>query len=162
MHCRDHHLKTDSAGLLKAFLERLKDSGLKLTRQRQTLLESAIRLGMPFTADELSTASGHTVDLVTIYRCLAKFVEAGVLVTCDFGSVGDHLARYELAPLDLKHHHHHIICTSCRRVDAVESCKLQGQDKALAKLGYQAVTHKLEFFGICPQCARKKNHRREA
>jgi Fur family ferric uptake transcriptional regulator len=99
------------------------------------------------------------MDLVTTYRCLAKFVEAGVLVTCDFGAVGDRTVRYELAPVALSHHHHHIICTACHRVDPVRSCSLGAQNKELQRLGYKGISHKLEFFGICAGCAKKPSGR---
>jgi len=147
---------------MKLSIERLRASGLKLTRQRLALLHAAIGFSSPFTTDELRAASLAEMDLVTIYRCLAKFVEAEVLVTCDFGQLGDRTVRYEIAPEDLSHHHHHVICTSCHRVDPVRSCVLEGQDEDLRRLGYKGITHKLEFFGLCPACAKKPTRRRKA
>lgn len=157
MKCRDHDHSYLPQKVLALGLEILKEKGLKITRQREALLKTAIRLGRPFTAEEIcesvkKSGAGLAVDLVTVYRCLAKFVEAGVLTTCDFAPLGDHAVRYEVASLDGSHHHH-IVCTVCHRVEPVDFCAIKGQEKILRDLGYTGVSHKLEFFGVCPGCA---------
>ncbi len=162
MQCHDHQNRTDTQEILLLNLGRLKAAGLKLTRQREALLRAAMAFRTPFTTDQLREACDAGMDLVTTYRTLAKFVEAGLLVTCGFGRVGDRTVRYELAPVDHSHHHHHIICTFCQRVDPVRACVLEGQDKDLRRLGYRDVTHKLEFFGVCPGCAKRETRRGKA
>ena len=106
----------------------------------------------PFTIDELhhklAKARLETTDLATVYRTMTRFEERGLVVRCDFG---DGAVRYELASSG--HHHHHIICQKCQKVTALGPCQMDLSSLLTDTHGYQQVTHKLEFFGICPACA---------
>lgn len=159
--CHGHTHDRDET-LTKA-LDRLKNSGLKVTQPRQSLLRAIVRMSAPFTAEELSkesrkaqkgvnkaTVKKSIPDLVTVYRSLNSFSEIGLLSRVDFG---DGLVRYELAD-ESGHHHHHIVCTACKKVEAVNFCVIQGQEQILSQLGYSQLSHRLEFFGTCPSCSR--------
>jgi len=63
-------------------------------------------------------------------------------------------ARYELVGEDDDgHHHHHLVCTRCGEVVRIEECFLREIESRIAAVnGFTAVTHKLEFFGLCPRC----------
>lgn len=107
----------------------------------------------PFTVDELhgrisQLNQKETCDLVTAYRCLAKFEELNLIARCDFG---DGVIRYELS-IHAGHHHHHIICRSCRQVQALPTCPVEDKALRMPKLGFKDVTHRLEYFGLCPAC----------
>jgi Fur family ferric uptake transcriptional regulator len=62
--------------------------------------------------------------------------------------------RYELAENQAgDHHHHHLICKVCQRVEPVDACAVSKLEKNIvAEYGYADVSHRLEFFGVCPQC----------
>ena len=38
------------------------------------------------------------------------------------------------------------------RVEAIDACIVEAQEKALKKMGFRKITHKLEFSGICRAC----------
>lgn len=76
--------------------------------------------------------------------------EMGMVKRFDFG---DGVARYELLGVDADGHHHHLICTGCLGVVEIEECFQRELEQTIAvRHGFKAVTHKLEFFGICPRC----------
>jgi Fur family ferric uptake transcriptional regulator len=129
----------------------LRASGLKVTKPRLALLEILTEEHGPFTTEELharipTSHAAAPCDLVTIYRCLAKFEALGLISRCDFG---DGLIRYELRS---KIHHHHIICRICRRAEPLPQCPVEDQSIRKLKLGFRDVFHRLEFFGVCPEC----------
>jgi Fur family ferric uptake transcriptional regulator len=132
----------------------LKNAGLKCTRPREAILHHLVEHHGPFTAKELHAALGtRSFDVVTTYRCLTAFEEAGLARRCDFG---DGVARYEIAACadaGHDHHHHHVICTKCRRIEPIEHCDLPKLEAFVKKLGYVNVKHKLEFTGLCKTCA---------
>jgi Fur family ferric uptake transcriptional regulator len=139
--------QVDSTELLRA-------NGLKITKARVAILDLLAREHGPFTTEEVfarlskSKTNGHC-DVVTIYRCLAKFESLGLINRCDFG---DGSVRYELRTRD--HHHHHIICRKCKRVEALPDCPVEDRSIKLPKMGFKEVSHRLEFFGVCPECHR--------
>jgi len=137
--------EVDSADLLR-------DAGLKITKPRLAILDVLIREHGPFTAEELfarlsQPRGGSPCNVVTIYRCLAKFESLGLINRCDFG---DGSIRYELRARD--HHHHHIICRSCKKVESLPKCPVEDRSIQIPKMGFKDVSHRLEFFGVCPDC----------
>lgn len=113
---RHEQLKSDPEAMLRA-------AGLKVTKPRRALLGILTEEHGPFTTEELHTRismspAAGPCDLVTIYRCLAKFEALGLISRCDFG---DGVTRYELCSKN--HHHHHIICRMCKRAEPPPSGK---------------------------------------
>lgn len=134
------------------YAERLRTAGLKITSARLGILQVLGAEHGPFSAEDLQKAllkhlEGRPTDLVTVYRCLAKFEELGMIQRCDFG---DGTIRYELSHAG--HHHHHIICRVCKRVEPLPLCPVQEPKFKLPKTGFRDITHRLEFFGICADC----------
>jgi Fur family transcriptional regulator, ferric uptake regulator len=166
--CQGHSHDPHSA--LELATERLKDSGLKLTRPRLALLKAMVGFHSPFSTEQLFRASelpkaptsrkkvscrtsGADLDLVTVYRSLATFSELGLVRRVD---LGDGVVRYEITGPDGSHHHH-VICTKCQGIQPVDfheiERKIVAQEKKLSALGYSGLSHRLEFFGLCPDCS---------
>jgi len=90
-------------------------------------------------------------NLATIYRSLHLLEKMALVKRFDFG---DGIARFELTQEEGTAHHHHLICTRCFAIVEIEACFPEEFETRIAKTyGYHGVTHKLEFFGICPRCA---------
>ena len=69
---------------------------------------------------------------------------------------GDGTARFELVGGGTREHHHHLVCNRCRTVVEIDECFLDEIETRLAAAnGFTAVTHKLEFFGVCPRCQKQ-------
>ena len=152
--CHDHIHEAPEAAL-NSSLENLKGAGYKITEPRRSLLEAISASPGPFSADDLFKRFGRKkerLDLVTVYRSLATFVEVGILGKVE---LGDGILRYELRDPRGKHHHH-FVCTGCRKVEPLDSCEhaeIEAQERRLGAKGYAKLSHRLEFFGLCPACA---------
>ena len=89
-------------------------------------------------------------DLVTVYRSMHLLEELGMVKRFDFG---DGVARFELVGEGDDGHHHHLVCVRCSRVVEIEECfPSKIEDEIAARNGFKAITHTLEFFGVCPRC----------
>jgi Fur family ferric uptake transcriptional regulator len=76
--------------------------------------------------------------------------EMGMVKRFDFG---DGAARFELVGEGDDGHHHHLVCTRCAEVVEIDECfSGEIESRIAAANGFKSVTHKLEFFGICPEC----------
>ena len=91
-------------------------------------------------------------DLATVYRSMHLLEGMGMVKRFD---LGDGVARFELLLEGDDGHHHHLVCTECAGVVEIEDCALDELEHEVAtRNGFKGVTHKLEFFGICPACQR--------
>ena len=88
---------------------------------------------------------------MTTYRTLTSLEEAGLARRCDFG---DSCYRYEYNAGE--HHHHHIVCRRCRKVETVDLCVADVLERVAKQRGYSDISHTLEVFGVCSECARKE------
>jgi len=97
--------------------------------------------------DILVGLSRPKIDRVSLYRMLSAFQAEELLFAHDFG---DRIKRFELSGNG--HHHHHIICRKCRRVDRLPDCSFGDLQSSPRQYGYTALSHSLEFFGVCAIC----------
>ncbi len=105
------------------------------------------------TIKDVHAETGGECDLATVYRALHLLEEMDLVKRFDFG---DGVARFELLAEGDDGHHHHLICTECADVIEIEECFTDALEKKIAdRSGFKAVTHKLEFFGICPDCQKR-------
>ncbi len=131
-------------------IEKLQSSGLKVTTQRALIAKKISEFKVPFSAEDLHNQGLRKsgVDLATTYRTLALFVHQGWLTQTD---LGDGRARYW--PCLPKPHSHTLFCRQCQKVEMISDCLVQRQHDALLKKGFTQLIHKVEFIGICPDCA---------
>ena len=123
----------------------------KPTRQQAAVAELLERSD-DFTSAQTVHArlreSGAGVGLATVYRTLQSMVEAG---TVDVLRTDEGEAVYRACST---HHHHHLVCRSCGRTAEVEGPAVERwADKVATQHGFTAVTHTLEIFGTCADCA---------
>lgn len=137
---------------LPQLAERLRRRSRKLTGARRAILELLREQGGPLSAKEVFEAvPGGQCDLATVYRSLHLLEGMGMVKRFD---LGDGLARFELLDEGDDGHHHHLVCTRCSEVIEIEECFMpESMEAAIAaSSGFKGVTHKLEFFGVCPTC----------
>jgi len=118
------------------WMERLRSQAGRVTRSRRVVLETLEQLRRPSTPKEIEDAASEG---------------GGLVRRVDFG---DGLARFEIADADPNgHHHHHLVCRACGRIVRLDDCILAEMDARLAdRYGFKQISHRLEFFGICPKC----------
>jgi len=134
---------------------RLRESDVRFTPGRKTVVGELATAGGPRSAAELHEALGREVPLSSIYRTLSVLEEAGV-VTPHLGAKG--LTRFELAEW-LTGHHHHLVCINCGSVADVELTE-QKEERVrslvteIAELAsFRPTDHALEIEGRCSRCA---------
>jgi Fur family ferric uptake transcriptional regulator len=127
--------------------------GVRTTRQRTAVAELLERVdGFKSAQDlhDLLRADGASVGLTTVYRHLQSLADAGqvdVLRNDDGESV------YRRCPTDA--HHHHLVCRTCGRSVEVEGPEVEAWASGIAAAhGFTEVSHTVEVFGTCGDCAR--------
>lgn len=129
-------------------LTRLRESALRITRPRKAMLRVLVSTPAPLSVEALHLAIGSGVaDLATVYRSIEAFEKTGVVQR---HPLENGKSLYDLA----RHgHHHHVICRKCGRTDDIEGCAARPFENTARKLGYQAVSHVFEIYGVCDRCA---------
>lgn len=131
--------------------ERLRRKFHKLTGPRQSILAVLRERARPMSSKQIHAALGAgECDLATVYRSVRLLENMGMVKRFDFG---DGIARYELLREGDDGHHHHLVCTRCAEVVEIEDCfSCELEQRVALRNGFKAVTHRLEFFGVCPAC----------
>jgi Fur family ferric uptake transcriptional regulator len=133
--------------------DRLRAESRKLTGPRRAIIAALEEQSHPLTIREIHANIGTGCDLVTIYRSMHLLEKMRLVQRFDFG---DAIARYELVRHEDHEHHHHLICTDCSKVVEIEECFPEELERRIATgNGFSQITHKLEFFGVCPTCQTK-------
>ena len=145
------HSPPDPASILEHFAGHLHQQALKITGPRRAILDLLAAQSHPLTIRELhQRLPRKSCDLATLYRSMHLMEKLGLVKRFDFG---DGIARFELVTHADDAHHHHLICKSCSTVVELDQCfPIELENKIASHSGFSAITHKLEFFGICPSC----------
>jgi len=105
----------------------------------------------PLSNQEIHQRLPHRAgDLATVYRSVQLLERLNLVKRFHFG---DGTARFAL--IDERHqgHQHHLVCTRCASLVAIGDCVVRELEARVAlQSKFKAVTHRLEFFGICPAC----------
>jgi len=136
---------------LSSLTSRLRRKARKVTGPRAAILEILRQHPHPLTNKEIfAELPKGGCDLATIYRAMQMLEKLGMVKRFDFG---DGAARFELVEEGDDGHHHHLVCTRCASVVEIEECFPEEIERRIASQnGFSAVTHRLEFFGVCPDC----------
>ena len=108
----------------------------------------------PLSVPELQAKVGPEVPLSSLYRIISDLVDAKVLLKLEFA---EGFGRFELDE-GLAKHHHHLVCTECGAVADLELPDLESELDATSKpikrrSGFRVESHRLDFFGVCANCA---------
>ena len=134
--------------------EVLRENGFRATPIRKAALKTLIETQDSLSIQELFDVLSEEMqpkapDWATIYRILTQFEESGLVFAFDaHGS-----KKYEYLDPKSKHHHHHLICRECHRIEHLSLCKSKVLKDMVRSFEFQDVTHKLEFYGVCPSCS---------
>ncbi len=127
--------------------------GLRTTRQRTAVADVLSRIDGFRSAQDLHDLLRHegaSVGLTTVYRHLQALSDAGQV---DVLRTDDGEAVYRRCPTEA--HHHHLVCRSCGRSVDVEGPEVEAWASSVAERhGFTDVTHTVEVFGTCGECAR--------
>ncbi|MFL5674747.1 MAG: Fur family transcriptional regulator [Chloroflexota bacterium] len=133
-----------------AYVSTLDRAGYRLTEPRRTLAALIADQTGHFTAAEL-VAEARTrrlgVGRATVFRTLEVLETLGAIERLDLPSGGHAYVACE--PV----HHHHVVCSSCGRSSEIDDAGLRSVVADVARdTGFRVDEHRLELFGLCPEC----------
>jgi len=131
----------------------LKQQGVRLTRQRQILLDLIDQSGLHLDAErlyQLARERDPKINRVTVYRTL-KLLKAGGLV--DELDLMHHDGDQHYYETRLKQEHAHVICLRCGKIEEFFGDLLQQmRDQIESHFGFKIVLARTEVGGYCSHC----------
>ncbi len=145
----------------KTAIKVIENRGGRLTNQRRSIIEKAVSLGRPYTAEELYDEARRLnakISRATVYRTLPLLLETGMLRKIH---LDQEPARYE-PNLSSQGYHSFIWCLDCDQMIEFDDYCLDLREAALIKnLGFLArdvrlrVDANCEKFQSTGQCVRR-------
>ncbi len=136
----------------RLFARYLRDQGLPVTQQRETVAEVVFAADAHLSVDEIEQQlreRGERIGKATIYRTLDLLVRSRLVEEHDFG---EGFKRYEHR-LSQQPVHEHLICMECGKVIEFKSSEVQRVEaRVRGELGFIPVRHRLEIYGLCREC----------
>lgn len=135
----------------QALLAALGGAGKRLTAARRAVADAIARLEGHFTAEDVlrvAQSRQRRVGRATVFRSLELLTDLHLVERVDLPS-GEH-AYVACAPDE---HHHHVVCSVCGRSTEVGELGLGPiLERIEVSTGYAVDSHRLEVFGVCPEC----------
>jgi Fe2+ or Zn2+ uptake regulation protein len=127
--------------------QKLHEDGLRLTRQRQAILDVLQdTTEHPDATWVYEQVRQHipNVSLGTIYRNLGVLEDQGLIRVLRYGR----FRRYD----GNVSQHYHLACLGCGAVYDLALSQQDALSHQVEQEGYRVTDHRLEFYGHCPAC----------
>lgn len=129
---------------------RLRESGHRLTPQRELVLAAVEKLGHATPDEVYAEVRTHSaaINLSTVYRTLELLDDLGLI---HHAHLSDRAPTYHSTS---GHEHSHLICRTCQKVISVERSEIEPALAPLAERhGFTPDYGHLTVFGTCRNCA---------
>jgi len=142
--------------MINPLVQQMQAAGHRMTPQRQAVLEILTTSDTHPTVDQIYErvrVDFPMTSRATVYKTISLAKEMGVVMELEFGKGSNRYDGKRPYP------HTHVICTKCKQVmdaDDLEITELKEQ--VIRKTGYWIVNHRVDFFGICPDCQKASIH----
>src|SRR5947208_12410340 len=145
---------TEKQAAKQRFMDFLGQKNLRLTSQRQAIIDTVFSTEQHFTAEQLlewARRRDKSVSRATVYRTLPLLTESGLVREMDFGK-----AYKFYDPNYAEHpHHNHIICQDCEKIVEFESEKIERLENEIShRLGFSVKAHRLQITASCEEFKR--------
>jgi Fur family peroxide stress response transcriptional regulator len=138
---------------LAQMLAKLKGRDFRLTPQRLAILTILAGSEEHPSVDEIYTevrSKFPTTSIATVYKTIALLKELNEVLELGFP---DGSNRYDG---NRPYPHPHAICIKCRKILDPEIASVdQLSEEMKQKTGFVLSHHRLDFFGLCPECQGK-------
>src|SRR5258708_2342262 len=145
--------RASMVGAMEGIKDSLKRRGVRLTRQRQILLDLLDTSGLHLDAEQLfqmAKEKDSRINRVTVYRTLKLLKLGGLVDELDLMHYGGDQHYYETK---LKQEHAHVICLRCGKVEEFFGEPLQKLRKQVeSHFGFQILLSRTEIGGYCSHC----------
>jgi Fur family ferric uptake transcriptional regulator len=133
------------------FRDFLSTKGLKLTKERNEILDEILSIKKHFDPEELFIKlkqKGSKVSRASVYRTIPLLLESGIIEEVE--KIDRH-AHYE--KVSSNEHHDHMICLKCGKIIEFFSPTLEMlQNEICEKERFKCIKHFLEIHGYCKDC----------
>jgi Fur family peroxide stress response transcriptional regulator len=138
----------------ETMIRRLREAGCRITPQRlfifKILSKSRDHPSVEKVYEQVKPVF-PTTSLATVYKNVAILKELGEVLELVFSNESN---RYDG---NRPHPHPHLICTKCKKILDPDLASLKDVTSELTReTGFKIVNHRLDFFGICPECQKKE------
>ena len=137
---------------IQKFKDYLETQNLRLTTERQLVLEQSLAFQTHFRADDLlfrMIANGHKTSKATIYRTLPLLVKSGLLSEI---IDANNNVLYEFAH-DNTSQHAHLICIQCSQIIEFQDPEVKDRQREICHThNFQAIKYRYEILGYCSYC----------
>ena len=135
---------------LEALIERVRQNGCRLTRQRAVVLQALCDLDGHASAErvyEQVLRQRRDVDLSTVYRTLERLRDLRIISQTD---LGQGCAEYEVVT---GRPHHHLVCQACGQAIDLDHKYLAPVAEAIRRdFGFESTLDHFAIFGLCREC----------
>jgi Fur family peroxide stress response transcriptional regulator len=145
----------DPKDRLNIMLDKLKEHNFRITPQRVAILnELASNETHPSVENvyEQIKKNFPTTSRATVYKTLNLLKELNEILELGFPDGGNRYDGNKPYP------HPHLVCTQCKKIVDPDLQSLTDMTQELTKeTGFKIINHRLDFFGICPDCQNNTN-----
>ena len=143
----------DTNSRIESMLRKLRELGFRITPQRLAILKVlAESTGHPGAEEIYASVKANfpTTSIATVYKTLAVLKTIGEVLELEFSSDHNRYDGKKPGP------HPHLICIKCKRIVDPELGSLSEMtEKLTSETGYKLISHRLDFYGVCPECQKK-------
>jgi len=133
-------------------LSQLKDHDFRITPQRLLVLRILAESEGHPTVEQIYAqvrTEFPTTSLATVYKTIALLKELNEVLELGFPDGSNRYDGNKPFP------HPHVICTKCKKITDPDLFDLDDLSQEMSrKTGYRIFSHRLDFFGLCPDCQR--------
>jgi Fur family peroxide stress response transcriptional regulator len=134
---------------------KLKSRDFRITPQRLLVLRTLGESEGHPTVEEIYEqvkVEFPTTSLATVYKTIALLKEVNEVLELGFPDGSNRYDGNKPFP------HPHVICTRCRKITDPDLISLDKLSEEMGRqTGYRIFSHRLDFFGLCPDCQKEKN-----
>ncbi len=141
---------------LEEMLARLRERQFRITPQRLEVIKIlAASYGHPSVESIFKKVRANfpTTSLATVYKTVTLLKEMNELLELGFPDGSNRYDGNNPAP------HPHMICSQCGKIIDLDIMNLDKlTSEAVKETGFKILSHRLDFFGLCPECKKKQTH----
>ena len=143
----------DPVARFNSIVQKIKENNQRLTPQRLAIVKILAQSeGHPSVERIYQQLSDDfpTMSLATVYKTVSLVKDLGELLELGFS---DGSNRYDG---NKPYPHPHVICVKCKKIIDPDLVGLEDiKEEVTVKTGFEIITHRLDFFGICRECLNK-------
>jgi len=138
---------------VEEMLSKLKSRDFRITPQRLAILKILAASEKHPSVDDIYKEVKvlfPMTSLATVYKTVSLLKELNEVLELGFPDGSNHYDGFNPAP------HPHAICMKCKKIMDPELMNIDALSEEMSrKTGYKIFHHRLDFFGLCPECQQK-------